>query len=86
MTAQVEYCERAELASDKAICADHQLGLMQDYALSGQRLATSNGLAVKTAIDAVNFESLKKRAACNGDTNCWYDVPDEQINALVQHW
>ena len=88
--AQIQYCKSAESASDKAICADRQLWLMQAYTLSAQPFAQpfahSNLPVVQAQLDARITEALRKRQDCNGDPKCLYEVLDDHIETLVQRW
>ncbi len=82
---QKSFCDHASSASDKAICSNAQLLTLyrltqeapQDYATTPNE--ATNALRKKNMAAL-----LEKRAACNGELACLYDVLDKQVTTLVQ--
>jgi hypothetical protein len=84
--AQASYCVQATSASDKAICADRQLWRMYTYTLSALQRAHSPRPEINEALTQDVAEQLQKRQACQGNTQCLYEVLDRHIELLVQRW
>jgi hypothetical protein len=82
---QKSFCDQAASVSDKAICSNAQLLTLyrliheapQDYAKTPAE--EINALRKKNIATLI-----EKRAACNGDLVCLYNVLDKHLTTLVQ--
>jgi len=83
---QTEYCRQANSPSDRAICADRQLWQMHSYTISAEQRAQSPRPELNAELAREIADQLAKRQACNGETNCLYEVLDQHIELLVQRW
>lgn len=84
---QAAFCAKAEIPSDRAICADRQLWLMHTHAEAALKVAKSRSPSPLNAnVDATAADYLRRRQECKGDTQCLYDTMSEHVSLTVQAW
>ena len=81
---QIAFCNAAQTASDKTICADREMWLMKTYAdtVHDCAIAYTRQLPEKMREDLNAF--VAKREACEGARDCIYSVLQEHVSILGQ--
>jgi hypothetical protein len=82
---QKSFCDQATSASDKAICSNAQLVTLYRLIHEAPKDYAKTPVEEVNALRRKNIATLiEKRAICNGDLVCLYDVLDKHLTTLVQ--